>query len=750
MPFLGRLSRYGIDNLRCQKLWDLEIQRLRQLNLSAEEGLKPRIDPGDTFLQGKVEGKMFEDIESLARKVQYALFVCIVDDAVETQDYPLSSSAAEFALDCYRTLRRFRHRDAQPRVPGMHPNTAPIVYGPDRRRTKERIGVVEGIATRPRQTRVRKAKAGAPLEHKLEATEDTSEISAQDKDKLEATENIPRDWSHTFHYLVDQITATMAQIAITVSETFEGQTTLRDDSPIIDRHVQEHTAVSQWLAECINGVLLNLGDPKSWWEGDRFIDSCALVFDAGSKPTKTLLYQNNHGRISGSSDTVALSFSSVALGTVWKLSDMITSRTHNFDLENGMNNLPELHIELHLDLENKFTGKRVDKTKPPARIYSMIDYMILMIPLSLADPLCGEGNRNTLKLISSLSAFGVPTPHQIQIQGFVALKLDSHVVSGSNSKAEGVSTDSTPEIFISWRGLRPRNSDKLQFGGSSSLLTSFLLGERDCLLEREAVERDETARSVGLLSRTKFQLRKRTKSREKILEIARNWTIQEKAIVVPCLNYVIFVAVLTIVLVAGGMTCAFVVGERIPGVDPFNLTNFSWLVGGLSILLAKSLRVSEWTWRDFLLGRVSCRTVQELSDVTGLDPQDILAFLLSSEIDGILLTGGPFKKAFSRCSEIDGFSIDVKPNLRTLLASGIILIDVLTLEGPALLWLRLVPGYRGPNTVHPSSKGENDWPKVCKDPPRLHGDGDAVVSVDDSFSWIKILGVYNLKGVEFR
>jgi hypothetical protein len=134
----------------------------------------------------------------------------------------------------------------------------------------------------------------------------------------------------------------------------------------------------------------------------------------------------------------------------------------------------------------------------------------------------------------------------------------------------------------------------------------------------------------------------------------------------------------------------FLVGSRIDGVDPFNLTMFTWIVAGFVVLVAKSVRVADWPWRDFLKGRVTCRSVQELARVTGLDAQAIITHLLSLEAETPLLTKGPYNSAFSYTGS-GGFSIDVPPKVGTLAQSGIVILEVLTERGPALICLDLRP-----------------------------------------------------------
>src|SRR5438876_200394 len=110
--------------------------------------------------------------------------------------------------------------------------------------------------------------------------------------------------------------------------------------------------------------------------------------------------------------------------------------------------------------------------------------------------------------------------------------------------------------------------------------------------------------------------------------------------------------------------------DKPEGVDPFNIPTVAWVLAGFITLVAKSLLATEWPWRDFLRGRVPCRSISELHTVTGVDAQDIMEYLLSKEAYKILVTKGPFNRPFARRGS-DGFSIDIKIKLRTLVASGI-------------------------------------------------------------------------------
>ncbi|KAK1851926.1 hypothetical protein CCHR01_05440 [Colletotrichum chrysophilum] len=153
------------------------------------------------------------------------------------------------------------------------------------------------------------------------------------------------------------------------------------------------------------------------------------------------------------------------------------------------------------------------------------------------------------------------------------------------------------------------------------------------------------------------------------------------------------------ILVVGGILAGLLVGERIPGVDPFNIATFAWVLAAFIILIAKSLSVREWPWRDFLRGQVPCRSVSELHTVTGIDEQSILKYLLANDVLTILTTRGPFNICFTRRSE-DGFSIDVKSELRTLMTSGIVVVQVEMATGRGLVCLDLRGGIEGRTSIN--------------------------------------------------
>jgi hypothetical protein len=295
-----------------------------------------------------------------------------------------------------------------------------------------------------------------------------------------------------------------------------------------------------------------------------------------------------------------------------------------------------------------------------------------------------------------------------------------------------------------------------------------LLDEEVRPLSRSLVAHQRLLSSdVSLSSSTTHWLDKPTDERQrevkKTQEDFRNlerrieleWTFDERSITVRCPKYVGGVLVLAGILVFGGLTAGISIHNRLKGVDPFNITTFCWILATFLVLVAQSIRVENWPWRDFLRGRVVCRSVRELCDVENLDEQHVLLYLLHNEHRLILNTRGPYNMPF-RSQMSDGFSIDVKPELKTLLLSGIIVLKVATPGGPALVCLdvRKRPGNRLVGIDHFHSHTEGDNVLVCRDPP-MKGESirlrEADIYLDRTpITWYRVIGLYNLAKCKFR
>lgn len=227
----------------------------------------------------------------------------------------------------------------------------------------------------------------------------------------------------------------------------------------------------------------------------------------------------------------------------------------------------------------------------------------------------------------------------------------------------------------------------------------------------------------------------------------QGWVYEEGAVIVKCGLYVWTVITLATILVIGGLGIGFGVGNRIKGVDPFNVTTYAWVLAAFLILVCKSARVDNWSWRDFLHRRVQCRSVSELHSVTNIDEQLIMAKLLHDEYNTILTTRGPYNTVFRKKSE-HGFSIDRPLDIRTMLLSGLIMFKVITPEGHALVCLDVRRGTSLSVLEHRSLETDKKH-LVCRGIDRVSSsigqDGVKRLRlplVNSTLRWKTVLGVY--------
>jgi hypothetical protein len=261
------------------------------------------------------------------------------------------------------------------------------------------------------------------------------------------------------------------------------------------------------------------------------------------------------------------------------------------------------------------------------------------------------------------------------------------------------------------------------------------------------------------------------------------WVISEDSVIINCRGYVVINIVTALIIVLGAMAVPFAVKQRITGVDPFQITSFSWVVAAFIIILAKSRYVSQWPWHDFLRGRVVCNSVSDVHDVTGVDSQMIIWYLLYAEHDNILRTKGPFNGMFGQVSstegnsiqeigaiksmhnalfgrkgqEIGGFAIDVPVDLSTMLASGFIIFKVLNDKGEHLICVDVRKGTEA--AVYERIQKETFLSCMNIDKElnqaaaeiKLHGgeytgvltDGSKILKLSkNEFRWSKMLGLY--------
>lgn len=169
-----------------------------------------------------------------------------------------------------------------------------------------------------------------------------------------------------------------------------------------------------------------------------------------------------------------------------------------------------------------------------------------------------------------------------------------------------------------------------------------------------------------------------------------NWTIDSVTITVHRSWVVIGIVVPSILLALAGVTLMLAPYKRPKGVDPSNFMIFLWSIALSFLLVGKAFFVPDWPWHDFLRGNVACRSVSEVARISGIDEQLVIMKLLNDRHG--LAVKGPYDTVFGglldRQAATTGFSIDVPIDLKTLYASGFLILKVDNYERPRLVLIR--------------------------------------------------------------
>ncbi|KAK5654559.1 hypothetical protein OQA88_7188 [Cercophora sp. LCS_1] len=288
-------------------------------------------------------------------------------------------------------------------------------------------------------------------------------------------------------------------------------------------------------------------------------------------------------------------------------------------------------------------------------------------------------------------------------------------------------------------------------GGAYPVSETFLLQKRAVI--NTDVESESAAAPASTLwwrEAPEITLRDRNTTKNALDMVMREfntWVLDDNVIIVPYRKYAWGSMAMSGLLAIGGLAVGFVVGERISGVDPFNISMFCWALAAFLLLVAKAVRVEQWPWSSFLNGQCPCRSVSEVVAVTGVNPQVLLAILLRLDNRIYLRTRGPFNCFFRRrSSDAAGFSIDVPIRCSTAMEGGLIPIKVLTDYGPQLVFV-YTHSWATYNLVENSSL--HSGRVVCRDvthPSSREGGVPcyrlSVMGKDDKVFTARVLGVF--------
>lgn len=517
-----------------------------------------------------------------------------------------------------------------------------------------------------------------------------------------------------------------------------------------------HRIIGYILSSVINQNYNNSGRPITSYE------ICSVVYETGfAEGFKTLLFQERDGEFMASSDPARLNLAHAAFSilnqTIQEIDDTQRSTCQNYPPPGlSLQTKVRWSYQGNLDETSSIGGSRkpsssnhldssyANRSDRFLTLFTMEDIVTVMIPLLLTSPVIVSNLQDFIQVASLTSTL---TAHDILLYAESNFKAFFRMFTSEFEAT--VKTDVNVSSLS--RGLM--NRDKLLSGPKLAEILRTGVTYIDMSTGSNENSSISTAAQTTQANAAKIREANRTMN---------EWIFDEKVVIVKCGFYVWVVTAIGAILVLGGLAIGFTIRNRLPGVDPFSITTYCWILAAFAILVCKSLLVQEWPWRDFLLRRVQCRSVSELQAVTGINAQLILAKLLHDESTTILNTRGPFNSAFTRKAD-DGFSIDVPLTMWTMLLSGLIMLKVASLQGHALVCLDarrgtkyICIGHKNPNP----SKNKNDLPLVClglsRPSPGKSNPSQRQIPEKRRFplkkselEWKRVLGLYSNRDSEF-
>ncbi|KAG4416427.1 hypothetical protein IFR04_010473 [Cadophora malorum] len=473
------------------------------------------------------------------------------------------------------------------------------------------------------------------------------------------------------------------------------------------------------LDPIINSVIYSLSSKRDSGSDSNAFEISSLVYGTGFGNHPTLLSQDRDGDFGASSSSTGVQNSYIAFRTLLQTTALIRTRS---SLLPSQSSNPEARASVEWEID--VLGEEDLGQSGSLVTSNMADIVSIMVPLVCTGAPASGHFVHMVRIFSMIaeSKDPVETCKEMKYTALYSMKTDAFEKSRPPLKFD----DTRP-------------------------LSSSLVSHQRLLISSETPS--STTNDWNMMPAiTKQQLISETQQSFQRLDakIAAQWTIDQESVTIKCEVYVLAVMSACMILVLGGVGIGASIGERISGVDPFNIATFCWLIAAFTILVAKSVYVENWPWRDFLLRRVVCRRVSELSSVSGVSEQDIITYLLHNEQSTILNTKGPYNAVFLRQGN-EGFAIDVKPLLRTMLRSGLIVVKVATLHGPALVSLNVRKGKDFVGLGN-SDQREDHHHLACTDlqSGERGSTGQELTLQRVRLGWNKVLGLYNLPNSSFR
>ncbi|MBE3041322.1 hypothetical protein IMZ48_01800, partial [Candidatus Bathyarchaeota archaeon] len=724
LPKFDDLTRYDIREKEELELWQLEVRRLAEMAKSEDP---PSLE-GDPEWFGRADSDGYNNLHRLALQVQYAMDVVIHDnELVLLEHHPQIANEKSWEMAHRRICRTFdqekgtiryertirikKHNDE-----AYHALVNYITAVLIRVLLRSMTGKfwVENCVTVLAKFAAKFKVVGADLPLAFEKT-------------LSAHED--------FQIRVSQTPEARGVIPPAQSAAGEGddhiakqQKALREDIDTSGaRYFIEMDTFRHPLGMIIQSAIADLAWNEEFGQTADIFETSAVVYDTGFPNRRTQLCQERDGSIGAAAERRDINFAGVAFqigfeiwGTLSSSSDdpigenyttLTWSRkpySKGYDKLKGndklkgddrLNGDDGLNGDAHISQKPLRQSRQPD---PEIRMTAMADVIAALVPYLMY---CGS-------FASALSGF---------------TKLAVLISDPSNPvryyKQKAFLSVARMHTSAYERSKKPNSALIAQTVFETDISRRARLGEPNVRL------RDELEKVIG-------------------------WTIDEKAITIQHTWYTLISLLACAVLIAGGVAL-IAIGERAKGVDPSNLTALAWAAAGFSMVFFKSRRVQDWPWRDFLRGRIVCRSVSEVQSVTGMDPQTLMAILLRLESRVLLKTRGPFNTLFARKAE-DGFSIDVPLLTSTVVDGGHIFVRVDSMSGPALVGLR-AKNWGSYESISPKDYSPNGEGFVCRDFLdagwyRGHGEGEEkalplYTICTNELHWYRVRGVFSTRAL---
>ncbi|KAI0968814.1 hypothetical protein F4678DRAFT_474217 [Xylaria arbuscula] len=401
---------------------------------------------------------------------------------------------------------------------------------------------------------------------------------------------------------------------------------------------------------------------------------CAIVYGTGFEGLPTLVYQNRDSDLMGTSDAPIVNFARSGFDVLNQAVKHVQGQIERSSAGPSLGSGSSAQESIGTRVFWSYPPDGPSGEQGPMFLKSMSHIVTVIVPLLVTSPMAARGIEAfiNIAIYAELSEERLVNPIQPRSYGkyeaFFSLTTEAY--------------HHTQEI----RGPEDAKSLSSALMRCQNLFSGPKIGRFGTNLPgaKASISADGIHGAVQ-------SVRDRHMELEIIVKQMDGWVFQEKGVRVQCRKYIFTWMCICTLLVLGGIAVGATIGERITGVDPFNITAYSWVLAAFLLLVSKSIRVEKWTWNDYLHGRVFCKSVLELSRVTGIDEQFILAKLLQDEKHSFLQTRGPYNTVFERKSG-DGFSIDAPLGMWAMLLSGLIMVETESIRGRSLVCLDLRRG----------------------------------------------------------